>query len=56
MIECFHTYQSFIPFSYDERVLFFCLISIPIKIEFTDNIYQNIVVIQNRVNYIEKTL
>ena len=56
MIECFHTYQSFIPFSYDERVLFFCLISIPIKIEFTDNIYQNIVVIQNRLNYIEKTL
>ena len=56
MIECFHIYQSYLSFSYDEKVLFFCLISIPIKVTFTDNIYQNIIVIQNRVNYIEKTL
>jgi len=56
MIECFHIYQSYIPFSYDEKVLLFCLICIPIRITFTDNIYQNIVIIQNRVNYIEKTL
>ena len=56
MIECFHIYQSYLSLSYDEKVLFFCLISIPIKVTFTDNIYQNIIVIQNRVNYIEKTL
>ena len=54
MQSLFQIYQSKYPFSDDEKYLFFCLILLDQKIEFTSNYYENTVLVQNRVSYAMK--
>ena len=55
MTSLFQMYQSRFCYTSDEYLLFFSLISIPEKIEFTSNHYQNTTRVYELVKYVEKT-
>lgn len=55
MTSLFQMYQSRFPYTPDEFLLFFSLISMPEKIVFTSNHYQNTVQVYRVVKYVEKT-
>lgn len=55
MQSLFQIYQSKYPFLEEEKYLFYCLILLDEKIEFTSNHYENTVLVQERVSYALKT-
>lgn len=55
MQSLFQIYQSKYPFLEEEKYLFYCLILLDEKIEFTFNHYENTVLVQERVSYALKT-
>lgn len=55
MTSLFQMYQSRFSYTSDEFLLFFSLISVPEKIEFTSNHYQNTVQVYHIIKYAEKT-
>ena len=56
ILELFEFYNSKINLSKSEMELLFCLICIPEKIDFSNDVYKNSVLIVNTIHYIDKTL
>ena len=52
--KCLEKYEEILPLLPEEKKLFFCLLCIPKKIEFSSNLYENTVRIQEECNRIHK--
>lgn len=50
----YNLYQTKYKYTYDEKLLFFSLIAKPWKITFTNNHYNNTIIVTNLIEYIEK--